>query len=74
MHYDKNGNMSYPGSSSVDKVEELTNTIKWIIERIESEADKVLEGKRPNWKAAAIESVEEAYGALASLKEIYEQA
>lgn len=46
-------------------VNELADTLRWIIRRIEEESEKqVLQGRRANWKQAALESVEEAYGAL----------
>lgn len=48
----------------MSKTNEPIETLRWIIRRIEEETDKVLEGKRPNWKKAAIECVEEAYGTL----------
>lgn len=50
--------------SDNEKLEILQATLQWIIERIESESDKRLEGKNAMWKRAAQESVEEAYGAL----------
>ena len=51
-----------------EKIEDLRRTLEWVIKRIEEEADKSLVGKRPEWKKAATESVEEAYGALGRLK------
>lgn len=50
--------------SDNEKLEILQATLRWIIERVESEANKRLEGKNAMWKRAAEESVEEAYGAL----------
>jgi len=43
---------------------ELRDALIWIIHRIEGEADKKLGGGVLNWKKAAEEAVEEAYGAL----------
>lgn len=48
--------------------DELVSTLKLIIEIIEEEADKVLEKKRPNWKKAATQAVEEAYGVLSRIE------
>jgi len=51
-----------------EQINELISVLRWIIERIEEEADKTLDGKKPNYKQAAIESVEEAYGVLSRVK------
>lgn len=44
--------------------DDLAATLDWIICRIEEEAEKNFLGKKANWKKAAVEAVEEAYGAL----------
>jgi hypothetical protein len=43
-------------------LKDAMNTLLWIIKRIETETDKRLEGCHGNWKKAAHEVVEEAYG------------
>lgn len=52
----------------MNKEQELISTLKLIIEIIEQEADKTLEGQRPNWKKAATQAVEEAYAAISRAK------
>lgn len=50
--------------SEREKIEILRSTLQWIIERIESEAGKNLQGRNAMWKRAARESAEEARSAL----------
>lgn len=50
------------------KERDLILTLKTIIEIVEEEADKILEGKKPNWKKAATQVVEEAYGVISRTK------
>lgn len=55
---------------SKDHIFDALQTLQWIVDRIDEEATKSLEGKRPNWKGVAHEVIEEAYGALGRLQEI----
>ena len=48
----------------MNDIRDLIATLEWIIQRLEIEAEKELEGKKPNYKKAATECVEEAYGCL----------
>jgi hypothetical protein len=50
--------------SKDEQIKEYERVLNWIIRRIEEEGDKKLFGKKPDWKQAAIESVDEAYGSL----------